>query len=74
MVLEDDFMWISFPNPFENLHEMEGFRARDPFGTEMATECLRIPRKRQQNKAFWAPNFSLFQERMRKTYIIVYVF
>ena len=74
MVLADYFTWISFPNPYENLHEMEGFRARAPFGTEMPAGCPRIPRKRQQNKAFWAPHFPLFQESMRKTYIIVYVF
>ena len=53
---------------------IQGFRARGPFGTEMPAGCPRIPRKRQQNKAFWAPRFPLFQESMRKTYIIVYVF
>ena len=53
---------------------IQGFRARSPFGTEMPAGCPRIPRKRQQNKAFWAPRFPLFQESMRKTYIIVYVF
>ena len=74
MVFADDFTWISFPNPYENLHEMEGFRARAPFWTKIPAGCSRIPRKRQQNKAFWAPHFPLFQESMRKTYIIVYVF
>ena len=53
---------------------IQGFRARGPFGTEMPAGCPRIPRKRQQNKAFWAPRFPLFQESMWKTYIIVYVF
>ena len=74
MVFADDFTWISFPNPYENLHEMEGFRARAPFWTKIPAGCSRIPRKRQQNKALWAPHFPLFQESMWKTYIIVYVF
>ena len=74
MVLADDFTWISFPNPYEHLHEMEGFRARAPFGAEMPAGCPRIPRKHQQHKAFWAPHCPLFQEFMQKTYIIVYVF
>ena len=33
-------------NPYENMHEMEGFRARAPFGTETPAGCPRIPRKR----------------------------
>ena len=74
MVFADDFTWFSFPNPYEKLYEIWGFRARAPFWTKIPAGCSRIPRKRQQNKAFWAPHFPLFQESMWKTYIIVYVF
>ena len=47
-------------NPYENLHEMEGFRARAPFGTETPAGCPRIPRKTTAKQSILGPPFPTF--------------
>ena len=73
MVLAGDFTWISFPNPYESLHEMEGFRP----GPHLGPKCRQGAPEYQENdcktKHSGLP-ISTFPGIHVKPYIIVYVF